>query len=526
MRTKNNSTPVFIWILVWRLAPINGTLAQTAIKQHQQIIQQEQQRQQNLRDRIKQQQQQHNTIDIAPEADAELSLAGTCFDITTIELDGADSLPLKAKQFILAPFLEHCIDLNQINQLLKAVSNWYVDHSYVTSRAYVAAQDLSTGHLVVITAVEGTVESIELDESSSRINRYTALPNITGSILKLRDIEQGLEQINRLQSTQATMELLPGSTPGSSVIALKSQTNKTWLASLSRDNSGQESTGEQMNGLFLGIDALLGLNDYSYLNVQKDTAPSSAGKASESIAWHWDMPVGYWSFGVDVSYFDYLSTVNSAVTSFEISGSSLNQTVFLSRILYRDQDSKLRLRTHLERKKTKNFIEDVLLDSSRILSIGNIGIDYEKYLANQSQLTFALNYYRGLRLFGAPKDEDRLLGSPKAQFNKWQARVHYDAQFKPIIGQIERAVTLKSSVTLQHSDDRLFGSEQISIGSLYTVRGYKGSSISAASGGYWRNSLTMHQNIPWGGKVLQRLRLILALSEIVKHCIAISIMPP
>ena len=405
--------------------------------------------------------------------------------------------------------INQCIDLDKINQLLETVSYWYFEQGYVTSRAYVAAQDLSSEHLV-ITVVEGTIETIRLIDPLSRINTSIAFPIDKDKRLNLRDIEQGLEQINRLQSIQSTMDIVPGQTPGSSVIQVNSQTSKPWVISLSRDNSGQQSTGELMNSLFLSLDNPLGLNDYSYLSVQKDNANAS-DQDSTSVSWHWDMPIGYWNMGLDMSYFDYLSTVNSIATQFETSGKNVAQTLFLSRILYRDQDSKIKLRTSLERKKSENFIEDVLLDNSRVLSIGNIGIEYDKYSADQSQWQLALNYYRGLSLFGAPNDDHRLAGAPKAQFDKFVARIDYQQYAAFTLSETRQLPLLfQSKLQLQYSPDLLFGSEQVSIGSLYTVRGYKNSSIAASSGAYWRNTLTFPFQPKWGGKLVKQLNPFIA----------------
>lgn len=68
----------------------------------------------------------------------------------------------------------------------------------------------------------------------------------------------------------------------------------------------------------------------------------------------------------------------------------------------------------------------------------------------------------------------------------------------------------QSKLQLQYSGDKLFGSEQTSVGGLYTVRGYKGSSISASSGAYWRNSITLPCRTPSGGKVIQNINPFIA----------------
>jgi len=370
----------------------------------------------------------------------------------------------------------------------------------------VTAQDLSQGQLI-ITVIEGMVEAISFIEPHSRINTFTAFPFDQSQLLNLRDIEQGLEQINRLQSNNASMELLPGKQPGSSIIQLKSPRSKQWKTSLSRDNTGQRSTGELKNTLFFSIDNPLGLNDFSYFNFQQDNEPQSTKKESKSLSWHWDMPLGYWNMGVDISYFEYLSTVQSVGQQFDSSGTNLSQTVFLSRTLHRSQNNKLKLHSRLERKKSENFIQDTLLNSSRTLAVANIGIQYEHYLANNDQWDLSLNYYRGLPLFNAPNDAHRSQGSAKAQFDKVTAHINY----KHDISISDAAPThFKSKLFLQHSNDILFGSEQISVGSLYTVRGYKGSSISAASGAYWQNTFSHDFSTAWGGGVIKQISPFIA----------------
>ena len=130
---------IFVCLLL-TIVPIDCVVAQTSIEQQQQhIIQQQQQRQQDLRDRIEQQQKQHQIITVPPVPETGKIVEGACFDITVIDLNGADHLPESVKQTLLTPFINQCIDLNKINELLEAISNWYFEQGYITSRAYVAA---------------------------------------------------------------------------------------------------------------------------------------------------------------------------------------------------------------------------------------------------------------------------------------------------------------------------------------------------------------------------------------------------
>ncbi|WP_350307981.1 POTRA domain-containing protein, partial [Photorhabdus viridis] len=70
------------------------------------------------------------------------------------------------------------------------------------------AQDLSSGTLM-ITVNEGKIESISLDDETPRSLKM-AFPGMIGKTLNLRDIEQGMERLNRLPSQQVAIDIQPG----------------------------------------------------------------------------------------------------------------------------------------------------------------------------------------------------------------------------------------------------------------------------------------------------------------------------
>ncbi|MDV0916573.1 POTRA domain-containing protein, partial [Enterobacter asburiae] len=75
---------------------------------------------------------------------------------------------------------------------------------YITSRAFLTEQDLSGGQLNIV-VLEGRLEAIRLEGETPRMLKM-AFPGRVGGILNLRDIEQGMEQINRLRSEPVQIE--------------------------------------------------------------------------------------------------------------------------------------------------------------------------------------------------------------------------------------------------------------------------------------------------------------------------------
>ncbi|MDE8756047.1 POTRA domain-containing protein [Pectobacterium polaris] len=54
----------------------------------------------------------------------------------------------KDKNRLNKDYINRCLNVNDINQLIHDVSNWYIERDYITSRAFIAEQDLSGGVLL------------------------------------------------------------------------------------------------------------------------------------------------------------------------------------------------------------------------------------------------------------------------------------------------------------------------------------------------------------------------------------------
>lgn len=203
--------------------------------------------QQQQRDLLEQNQQQRQELQRsltptlpatpAPSANA----GGPCFTINHIRLEGADHLPASAQRKLTQDYLQQCLNLGQIQTLVQQISDWYISRGYITSRAFLTEQDLSRGELRLL-VLEGKLEKILLEQQDDRMLKM-AFPGLQGNILNLRDIEQGMEQINRLRQQPVQIEILPGSQPGFSVVNLSAKPEFPLMLGLGFDNSGQKAPG-------------------------------------------------------------------------------------------------------------------------------------------------------------------------------------------------------------------------------------------------------------------------------------------
>ncbi len=407
-------------------------------------------------------------LNVVPEDEA-------CVQIDTISTSGVTLYKPAVIDDLLQPFAGRCLGLTALNNILKKLTFLYVEDGYITSRAYIPEQDLADGSLEII-VLEGVLEGMVMNDQPGdyRGQLATAFPGMQGRPLNLRDIEQGLDQINRLQSNSAKIELRAGSEPGASVLAVAREQEKRWHITVGMDNLGSEATGEYQSRLSAWLDDMLGLNEqwsFSYQRSMEDSPLnfSSTAPRSDSFTAALSVPYGYWTFGIDGSWSEYDSTIVGMFSDIETSGSSKSINLDVSRVIHRDQISKTSLGGRLTWKENENFIMGNRIDvSSRVLTIGGLELTHARQLSG-GQFVASAGYYRGLDMFGAFSDDDAAAGSPKGQFDKGIFSLNYFRPFK--MGKL--VAIYSGSLSGQWSPDLLFGSEQMSLGGYSTVRGVR-----------------------------------------------------
>ncbi|WP_448723250.1 ShlB/FhaC/HecB family hemolysin secretion/activation protein [Pseudomonas farris] len=408
-----------------------------------------------------------------------------CFPIKTIELKGADALSEGERQRLLKPFLNQCLGVPQLNQLLKVITNHYLEKGLVTSRAYLPQQDLSGGHLQVL-VVEGRVEGLKGAENSKLSDRELAMafPGKAGDLVNLREIEQMVDQLNRLPSNDAQMELTPGQNIGGSEVLVKNTPQKPWRVGLSRHNDGQKSTGEQQWGTAFDWDSPLGLADQLALRGGHD-AISDHQKTSRNGMLYYNLPFGWWNLSYTYSQSEYRALGQANGFNFKQSGDSQNHQLRLERVIHRDAVSKTSLNTGLAYLRTNNFIEDSkLAESSNRISEAQFGINHGRRIGN-AFVNLDLGLQNGIGALDAQGDHEPGPGLPDARYRKYTATLSYLQPF--VLGG--ESFSFSSLMTGQRSEDVLFSPQRMSLGGQSSIRGYKDQSLSGDSGGYWRNDL-------------------------------------
>ncbi|MEE4748180.1 ShlB/FhaC/HecB family hemolysin secretion/activation protein [Pseudomonas alliivorans] len=418
-----------------------------------------------------------------------------CFTINRIELKGADSLSAAERDKLIQPYVGQCLGVPQLNELLKVITDHYIEKGLVTTRAYLPQQDLSQGDLQVL-VIEGKLEKLRGAADSGLSARELAMtfPGQEGTMVNLREIEQMVDQLNRLPSNQAQMELTPGEAVGGSDVVVKNTPQKPWRANLSRTNEGQRSTGEQQWNAGLEWDNPLGLADQFSLRGGHD-AISDRQKASRNASLSYSMPWGWWTFSYLYSTSEYRSVAQASNIDFKQDGDSQNHQFRAERVVHRDALSKTSLNAGLAYLRTNNYVEDskLALSSNRITE-AQFGINHGRRIGS-AFLNIDLGMQHGIGALDAQGRHDPGPGEADARYRKYTGTLSYLQPFQ-LWGE---KLTFTSLATGQRSEDVLFSPQRQSLGGSSSVRGYKDQFLSGDSGGYWRNEvrLTRPVTLDW-----------------------------
>ncbi len=410
--------------------------------------------------------------------DEDTNASKVCIDIDTITLE--DSKLIDEDEFtgLIEAYSNRCNTLEDINILIKKINNLYIEKAYVTSRAYIKAQDMSNNRLVIST-MEGKIETLRGENISTSL----VFPYVEQSHLNLRDLEVGLEQLNRLQSVQATMDINPGIKVGYSKIIIKGKkVRSAFHGSLGIDNYNTDKLGNfQLTGS-VGWDNPLGINDLLTLNInttdQQDKDNNSIGN---SISY--GLPVGRAYVEFNYFVFNYDQIVDGLNVDYNSEGKSEEFRFSAEYKLFHTKTQKGKMHIGLSRKKNDNYLAGEFLDtSSSKLTIVQLSYTHNYNIKSWSGY-MTLRYHRGLDIFGATSTT-----GTEPTFDKFTLELNYNQSL------FEEKMPIRYNLSLygQYADEGILPSEYIGIGGPYSVRGFENKSqLSGNKGFYLRNELTL-----------------------------------
>lgn len=407
----------------------------------------------------------------------DLSGDGPRFLVTAIRPDGDELLASRMFLAVARPFLGRELGAAHIGVLLDRLNQTLIEAGFTTSRAYVGPQNLADG-ILRITFVAGRIEQILYRDQSVGADApwglRMAMPMAVGDVLRLPDIEQAVDQLNRA-GARVQVQIRPGTLAGGSIVAFEAVEPEPQGArySLSVDNHGSFSTGAlrvQLTGEHADSLGLMESLQWG-LTTSRDT---NALYANVSV------PAGYSTFSVMASASEYQNLIGDTALVYGTSGSV---ALAFNRLLHRDQSSKTALDLSLTRRHSRRAINNAALSPQR-QTVARLGVNrLERWPVadGMAQWTVDLGVAKGLRLLGADRDgEDLDPQAARAQFTKLELNTRVERPLSP-------RWLWRGRLAGQWSARPLFSSEQLFAGGVASVRGLPDSAAGGDRGLSARN---------------------------------------
>ena len=327
------------------------------------------------------------------------------------------------------------LSLREINDLVTAMNRALMSRGFSTSRVAVPEQNLSSGELRLVLLV-GYIHAVRFADDSAVIYWKNLFPFRAGDVLNVRDIEQGIEQAKRLPSQDISVRLLPADEPQMTDIVLN----------VKRGRNEKGTRGHNIS--------------YTY-------------------------PYGRHTFSLSYQRSKYHQTVASMPYDFISAGDTNISVLSWDYVLSRSSNRKTSMDIRLRKRNSHRFLNDVELPIQAMHQTSvEVGLAERLYLKRDT-LYFRLAHRFGLGWMGA-QEESPYEDMPRTRYRMWLLDADYVHPFE----FSHRPATFTTSFHGQWTMDgmELYGTDMISMGNRYTVRGFDGEvTLMGTDGWYLHN---------------------------------------
>jgi len=377
----------------------------------------------------------------------------------------------------IASFSSKPISFAQLVQAANVITQLYVKRGYITSGAYVPAQNLGSG-AVKIQIVEGSLAEIEVNVSQGRLTENyirDRLKNKVSTPLNINQLQSALQllQLNPLIAN-LDAELSTGIKPGTNSLKVSVTGADTFTLQTRLNNNRNPSIGSFERGVELTEANLLGIGDkidLSFFNTE----------GSDRYGAGYSIPLnsrdGTLSFDVSLAKNEIIEG-NFEAIDIDIESRNYNLT-WRQPIIQRATpaiNQEFALTFTASRKESDISIVNV----SEAISPGTnadgeirtsaLSVGQEWLQRNRRQVISARSQFNlGLDVFDATVLDEE----PDSQFFAWRGQISYLRLLSTPKGTPSIGSTMLLRSELQLAADPLIPTEQFSLGGAATVRGYR-----------------------------------------------------
>jgi len=377
---------------------------------------------------------------------------------------------------VTQPFTNRPISSDEIEEARRAVTLHYINHGYVNSGAIIPDQDPANG-VVTIRIIEGALSAIDVHGNawlrdsyvSSRLKRWSGPP------LNLNQLKEGLSLLRQNPNVQQiNAELKPGTTTGESLLDVRVKDRQPFRAGFQVDNQRPPSVGAEEVWLLASDLNVTGHSDvldlrYGIANSGKDGFGFSG---ADNMAGSYVLPLNArnTTLGVRASRLN-TSLVEEPFTTLDIESVTSSMGVELRHPVYQTANREAALSIAFDRRQNDTSLLGVPFNISPG-AIGGRMIDSvlrlsQEWVERGQSHVLALRSTFNIGLDVLDSTDNRIQGDPNGKFFSWLGQGQY----------VQRLFNSQNQLVFrlsgQWTDERLLALEQMSVGGLETVRGYR-----------------------------------------------------
>lgn len=404
-----------------------------------------------------------------------------CIHIETIIIKDVTVFEDDYFENIIKPYLKKCNGMKNLSNLRDKITNRYINRGFITSKAYLKAQDLSKNGLE-IDVLEGKIEEIK----TKGLNSSNLYINYKDRVLNIKDLEVAIMQGERLNSQELDLQLLPASKTGYSIINIENlSTQNPYYGNIGLNNFGTEYTGKYQIYSNLNYENLFEISDILSLNLNSTDYALKTNNKTFGTSINYSFPIEKLLFNLFYSYSNY-KQINSDYfgNDFQSNGDNYSYGIELDYKVFHNLNNNFSFIINYEDRTTKNYLNEVKLDLQSYTT-NPFGFGYKhSYKSNSFDFYSKLLYHKGI---GGKKEE---FANQEKYFEKATLDFGFNKYFDTL-NRLQYSLFLRG----QYSNNNLFGTEEISVGGIYSVRGFNKTGLSGNKGFYARNELSQRYDL-------------------------------
>ncbi|EPG6795733.1 ShlB/FhaC/HecB family hemolysin secretion/activation protein [Klebsiella aerogenes] len=408
-----------------------------------------------------------------------------CRLINTIRIDSAEpGLTHKLLDNLTSQALHRCLGINGIQYLAMALQNELIARGYITSLVTIPEQSLTQGTLKLELAYGRIGEILWSTTSEQPTSIWNNIPASEGDILRLSDLEQGMENLLRLPGSSANMQILPGQREAESNLQLTRRLDKKWQVGAWMDDAGSRASGRYQAGGALYLYDITTLNDIFYVSGGGDIEFNQHNDGNQNGSLYYSIPFGYWALSLYGSQSQYRQLFKGAWSQTDYKSKNRYYSATLSRLLSHTRQQQTSLDLRIAKSSSHYYFGGEELGVMRKQNpTWELTLRQQRYF-DKKVVAASLGLQRRLPWLSSVATPEEKAGL----FSKRSRVVHADLQALMKFDLTGNKFSYAPHFNAQYSPDILSSDNQFNIGNRWTVRGFDGEyTLSGNQGWYWSN---------------------------------------